>query len=359
VVTRQCSQLRCGAQLDGSADQLEIIVSAEAAVRAAVADEAFEQSVRVRSATKSSRVAHVNLYNAALAATIWWDSVGATLLAQGPCASRSWTTHSPHMKATTSTARSDPIRANYYRPLEEAESTANWLFYIAAVMSFAPLLIARESHPKWHDAALTIFVLAVVSTFIVGIAIRLSLFPRAEDARRKEFLSNCFGFDLIHHRTTGYYNNDESEPLRRMVLSVLEDSFFSKAILREMAQVVRVKIAFYALAWLMVLLWRDTPLDWLAVAAQSLLSEVLVAHWLRLEWLRSRAEQIYESTRLLLELDPSPDRLAAYAADAFGDYETGKALGGIVLSAKIFNRLNPMLSKEWEVVKGGLPSSKS
>lgn len=128
--------------------------------------------------------------------------------------------------------REDPIRKNYFRPLEIVELASGWLFYLGALASFAPLLIDQTAHSKLYAGALAIFVLIVVSMFITSIATRLYFFPRAEDARRKEFLSNAFGFDLIHQRTTGYYNNNETDPHKRMGLSVLENLFLRRQFFR-------------------------------------------------------------------------------------------------------------------------------
>jgi hypothetical protein len=123
-------------------------------------------------------------------------------------------------------------------------------------------------------------------------------------------------------------------------------AFFTKAILRKMAPASRAKAFIYLIAWLAILLWRDTPLDWIATAAHVLFSEEIFARWLRLEWARSRSERIYDATHRLFQSNPAEDRRSAYAVDAFGDYETGKALGGILLSQRIFDRLNPTLTAE-------------
>lgn len=251
--------------------------------------------------------------------------------------------------------RQDPIRENHYKPLEISELAATWIFYMGAVTSFAPLFLDQKSSPKSYDAAISFFALLVICNFIIGIANRLYFFPRAEDARRKEFLSNTFQFNLIHERTTGYYNNDETEPLRRIGVSVLENLFFSKTILRRMAPAVRAKAFIYFVLWLGVALWRYTPLDGVSIAAQVVFSEEIISRWLRLEWARIRAEDIYASTHSLYQLNPPEDKLAAYSISAFVDYEAGKALGGILLSKAIFNECNDTLSAEWEIVKAGLP----
>jgi len=254
-------------------------------------------------------------------------------------------------------ARIDPIRENHYRPLERSELVATYIFYVGGAVSFAPLFLNTTAYPRLYPAAIALFVVLVIANFLIGITNRLYFFPRAEDARRKEFLSNAFNFDLIHERTSGYYNNDEAEPLRRIGLSTLENLFFSKSILRKMAPEARAKALVYFIAWIAAALWRETPLDWVSTAAQVIFSEEIISRWLRLEWARNRAENIYESTHRLFQLNPPGDKLAAYSISALVDYESGKALGGILLSKKAFDENNKSLSAEWDVVKAGLPLS--
>lgn len=128
----------------------------------------------------------------------------------------------------TGLTRVDPIRKRYYGPLEQAEKVSGWLFYIAAITSFLPLIFNEKSYPIGNSVLTAAFVLLVIANFVLGIVIRLYFFPRAEDARRKEFISNAFNFDLIHQRTIGYYNNDETNPLRRIGMLVMENLFFPK-----------------------------------------------------------------------------------------------------------------------------------
>lgn len=111
----------------------------------------------------------------------------------------------------------------------------------------------------------------------------------------------------------------------------------------------------YFFVWIVAILWRETPLDWLSTAAQVIFSEEIISRWLRLEWARNRVETIYESSHSLFQQNPPKDKLTAYTIAALVDYESGKALGGILLSQKLFNENNKSLSAEWEVVKAGLP----
>ena len=251
--------------------------------------------------------------------------------------------------------RKDPIRERYYRPWQMSETFSWALFWIAASLSFATLFVDKAAFPIANRAVLTAFALAVVAYFISGIANRLYFSPRAEEARRQEFLSNAFGVGLIHERTVGYYNNPETDPDRRLVLDVLENTFFSKAILREMATGIRFRTILYLAVWVCAAVWRETPLDWVAAGAQVLFSEELVSKWIRLEWLRIKAESIYASTFKIILSEPGTTRMRAFGTEAFGNYESAKSVACVLLSETVFKKLNPELTLEWDRVLASLP----
>lgn len=251
--------------------------------------------------------------------------------------------------------RKDPIRERYYLPWQMSETLSSVLFWIAASLSFAALFVDKSVFPISNRIILTAFAVVVVAYFISGIANRLYFSPRAEEARRQDFLSNAFGIGLIHERTVGYYNNPETDPDRRLVLDVLENTFFSKAILREMALGIRIRTVLYLTAWICAAVWRETPLDWIAAGAQVLFSEELVSKWIRLEWLRTKAESIYSSTFKVILSDPGTARMRAFGTEAFGNYEAAKSVACVLLSETVFNKLNPELSAEWDRVLASLP----
>lgn len=251
----------------------------------------------------------------------------------------------------------DPIRKKYYKSLEKAEVVSEILFYIVAILSLLSTLLSQVEHPKAQiivSHLLTITILAIIISFFLNIIIRLYLFPRAEDARRKDFLSSTFGFDLTNLRTTGYYNNEEINPERRMGLSVLENLLYSKTVLQHMVTFTRTKAIIWFIILISLLLYRESNLTLIYSIALTIFSENVIAKWLRIEYLLGRAERLFENTHRLLQSKPSQDKLFPYVIDAFADYETGKALGGILLSSKIFNKINTELGQEWKEIKSGL-----
>lgn len=251
--------------------------------------------------------------------------------------------------------RKDPIRENFYKQLEHTESVLSWLFYMGAFLSFALLFMDQKIYSQIYQITTITFILVVIAFFLLGIISRYYLFTRAEDARRADFLSYVSGVNITHQKTVGYYNNKEIEVDSKLMITVLENTFFSKSILLAMLKIERIKMIIYVFVFMIFILNRTTPLDLIATVAQVIFSEEIIVKWIRMEWLRMRVESIYDKTYSLFHSKPSNEIMQVRGLEAFGNYECGKALGGILLSAKIFEKMNPKLTTEWEWIKKNLP----
>jgi len=222
------------------------------------------------------------------------------------------------------------------------------------MLSIVSLLVEKQAHPIAYDWVLIFFAVAVVTLFAIGLVSRLYLTPRAEDKRRQDFFSSACGVSLTHEKTDGYYNNDFTEPIKRMAAQVLENSHFSKAIALRMSRFERPKVAVYTLLWLVCLLHRQTDLGIVVAASQAVFSEQVVSKWLRLEWLRMRFEKTYDDVYRLFQSRLEAPKFNAMTLESLGMYETAKANSAITLSSRLFRQLNADLSVEWERIKAEL-----
>lgn len=247
----------------------------------------------------------------------------------------------------------DPIRARYYRPLEVAEACSDWIFWLVAVLSISALGVDRASHPTIYDLVQGGFIVGVLSLFFLGQSVRLYWTPRAEEKRRQDLLSNSFSVAITHEQTTGYYHNDQTNQLKRLCASLLENSFFSKNVALKMVHGERIKVMIYAIVWIVALLNRATDLAFGVVMAQTIFSEQIIARWIRLEWLRMRFERVNDGLYRLVQTTTNfnNEKFRVRVLEAFGDYETSKGYGGITLSARVFERINPSLSEEWAKIR--------
>lgn len=251
-------------------------------------------------------------------------------------------------------SKSDPIRTNYYDAVERADNASDYLFFLSAVLSIASLFVEKSKTPIVYDVVLTCFALFVLTLFAIGLVSRLYWTPRAEDKRRQDFFANACGVSLSHQKTDGYYNNDITDPIKRMAAQLLENSHFSKAIALRMAKTERVKVFVYGAVWLICVFNRNADLGLLVAASQAVFSEQILSKWLRLEWLRIRFEKTYTEVYRMFQSKPTALQFNAMTLESLGTYETAKATAAITLSSKLFFKLNDELSVEWDQIKADL-----
>jgi hypothetical protein len=90
--------------------------------------------------------------------------------------------------------------------------------------------------------------------------------------------------------------------------------------------------------------------------AQTLFSADLVLSWLRMERLRYRINRAHDSLKQFFLQDGNtnrPNEIAIILA-AFTDYECAKDEAALPFDGAIFEKLNPVLSKQWEGMKAQL-----
>lgn len=247
----------------------------------------------------------------------------------------------------------DTVGENYYKPLERAESVAGWLFWAVSILSIAALLVDRATYPVAYDAIQIGFVVCVLLFFVLGQAQKLYFFPRAEDARRREFLQNSFDVPLTDEETVGYYNNEQTNPLKRLAASTMESAYFTSNISRKMLVWQRAMTLGYVSLYLVAILYRSTDLEVLAVLAQVLFSEDLLSRWIRLEWLRNRSEKVFDSLNMMFVARPafSGPVAQSQAIDLFSFYESTKSTAAILLSSCLFHKHNTKLTAKWERIR--------
>ncbi|RWA58064.1 hypothetical protein [Mesorhizobium sp.] len=259
--------------------------------------------------------------------------------------------------------RKDPIGPEFYVPLGTAEKVSDVAFYLAAALSIIVLLVDKTTQPKLYQAIQATFALAVIGVFVCGIVIRTYFAARAHSGRIADFVSNAFSVPLVASPSEGYYNTSANDPFLRIGASVLENTLFTKSIVAKMLYFERSRIGIYVFVWLWAVLYRATDLDLLTVAAQVLFSEQLLSRWVRMEWLRSRVERLYDDLYALIQSnsDITSKEFRARVVEGLIRYETSKAQAGLSLSSRVFHKMNADLSQKWQSLSGqlGIAPSKS
>lgn len=250
--------------------------------------------------------------------------------------------------------KSDPIRVKYYLPIENSESFLKIIFWSIFALSFLIVLIDKNSYPNIYVVSQITFCVTTIILFLVDIFNRLYLKTRADDMRVKDFLSHAYSIRLNHVITQGYYNNNETNPTRKLAAQLLENSLHSKTTALEMVKIERIKIIGYSIIWVIAVLNRSSDLEIITIAAQTLFGEHLISYYLRTEWMHARYERVYDDIYSLFQQNYIQNTFEIKTFEGLVKYETTKANSGVLLSSKIFDKNNQLVSTEWESVKSTL-----
>ncbi|MDD5760223.1 MAG: hypothetical protein PHI06_14215 [Desulfobulbaceae bacterium] len=105
--------------------------------------------------------------------------------------------------------------------------------------------------------------------------------------------------------------------------------------------------------WLLAFALRHNNLEMLTWITQIVFSGEIVVQWLNLEVLRFRCERIFEQlhAHFLHDIGACSPKAIATILDLFVSYEAAKSSAGLLLSTKVFEKLNPSLTVKWDQVR--------
>jgi hypothetical protein len=251
------------------------------------------------------------------------------------------------------TERVDEV-SQYYILIEKLEVISKSLFWIIATLSLATPYSISILGKMTAGILQTVFLLLVLTYFFISQASSLYLLPRVELMRRKQMLSNSLGVSLTHERTSLYYNNSFSPSVQRLGANTMENAFFSKEISLKMLSKKRIITFGYFIAWFAAFSLRHDNLELLAWITQLVFSSEIFSQWLKLENLRFHHEQVYGDLHSLflnrIGTETETVSITATVLNAFATYESSKSAAGILLSKRIFQKLNPSLSEQWKQI---------
>jgi len=246
--------------------------------------------------------------------------------------------------------------SRYYESAACLNKATGILFWFIAGMSFVLPSSQSLFGSTWHGILQSAFLVTTLVHLSLSLVSRLYLIPKAERIRRRQMLSDAFDTNLVHERTNLYYNNPYLPSIDRLGASTMENALFSKTVAERMLVRQRWIIGCYIVAWLVALIPRHNNLELITWLTQIVFSGDILSGWLKLECLRLRHERTYEQlhTHFLHDIGSSETRALADVLDAFVAYEATKASAGVLLSSKIFDQVNPVLTEEWEQIKTDL-----
>lgn len=242
--------------------------------------------------------------------------------------------------------------SQYYTPASKIGFVSALLFWVNAILSLCMLFSAILGLSA-QNILQVLFIISVIGHFTISQINRFYFVPLAEQSRRRQMISDAFGTALSHETTVLYYNNEYSPSFKRLGANTMENTLFAKEVVASMLCPKRIVTGGYIAVWVLAFCLRHNNLEVLIWITQILFSGETIVQWLNLEVLRSRHERTYEKLHVhfLHKIGENSQRAIATILDAFVAYETAKSSAGYLLSTKVFNKLNPQLTRKWEKIR--------
>ncbi len=242
--------------------------------------------------------------------------------------------------------------ASTYVPARNADHASGILFWLTIPFSLA-VLFPDAFSDNVNSVLKTVFLCFSVLLAILFLVTKFWLLPTAERLRRKQLLSDAFGVPLTTKSTSKYYNNGFPPSYERLAAHTMENSFFGMELAAKMLIQQRLKTGGYFFVWMLVLVVRHENIDVVVWVTQLVFSADVLSHYVSLELLRWNHARTYDELHCqFVHKYHKADSAKAIPAtlSAFADYECTKARSGILLDSKLFEKENPRLTKEWELI---------
>lgn len=243
---------------------------------------------------------------------------------------------------------------NYFQPVIKVNKWSGYLFWFSVLCSC--LVFFTEKNPLLNTGINIVFIIINVTYFIISNWVSLSLLREAQSKRRVHLLSDALGVKLDDEQTQLFYNNTQKESLIRLGMNVFENTLFTWRVTEEMVKTERVKVVFYILLFILLMLINGININFISIIAQTVFTTGLIVNGIKLEILRSSCKQLFNEFRqvFLNNGTKNSQKVSAILLQLVFRYETTVASMGILTSTKVFDKINPKVSSEWEKVKENL-----
>lgn len=179
------------------------------------------------------------------------------------------------------------------------------------------------------------------------------IFYQASIQRREDFIDNSFKTTLAEHRSDGYYSNDNiNAGIYKMAINGFENSLFTYKIASKMTLKLWIKNVLFVILFLLFAVYDCNKAFILVIqlTLPILLLQQAVKHTLFVY----RIQRVFDNYRRLFNAlrneSVSKQRIPEIIHIVL-DYETTLTYGAIMLDSKIYDKLNPELSNEWNLMK--------
>ncbi len=250
---------------------------------------------------------------------------------------------------TSPTQRNDPLE-RHFAWIERQEKHIDVLSWLA-IAAFSIYVLLHAIHSHWDSLAKLIFIFFTMLAIAFSYWFRFAAQPPADRKRRRLLIQDAIGSALTTDKQNLYWNNRESQSVRRLLMNLAENTFFVPRMLRaELGNQIALALVFSIGLLISIRFGTAEVVELFAVLL--VFSEVILGKLVRMVWTLIRVKHLHIDIIAALR-DRAPTTTDAIGRTLFllGEYEYIKARGGYRASDHTFAQLNPVLTKQWNTYR--------
>jgi hypothetical protein len=190
---------------------------------------------------------------------------------------------------------------------------------------------------------------------ILNMILEYYLIPSAEKIRRNDFIDNSFGSTLNISSSENYFTNNGIEKgIYKASVNLFENCLFSMNISKKMLIYEVIKTSLFVLILIPMAIYGFKNAQISLPLLETFLSVNVIGKLIKLFIYKHNCKACFEKLKEMVEIPDfkkNPNKYIDKFLSCYSAYETNISWGSIVLSGRIYNKLNPKLSKEWEEIK--------
>jgi hypothetical protein len=228
----------------------------------------------------------------------------------------------------------------------------DWILVGTTVIVVLTTFLQNQSTSLQINDGLNAFNSMLISFYIVCDIVSSYFLFKVESKRRLDFLDNSFDTNLSGRKSEEYFTNSHLEPgLYKLAVNSFENVLFSYNISKRMLPGLLAKNFLVIFIFILAASLGEKKI--VILIFQLSLPVVLLQQLVRLWVYNLNTEKVLEEFQCLFEdlKTTTPERKSAQILRNIIHYESNISWGSILLSSRVFNKLNPTLSSEWEALK--------
>lgn len=237
-----------------------------------------------------------------------------------------------------------PHKINY----DTTNLISNIQYYLIIFGTLLSLSTMFNFQDRVKNTVETIICIVSIIYFISEIIFN-NFFIKAEQNRINDLIDNSLNSKLADENSENYYTNEEiKQSVYKLGVNGFENVFFTKNISREMIKKQLPLFIIFLFIYLISIFFVEKKI--LVIVFQLLLPLYVIKDFVQLNMFKAKVETVYDCYKKIYTSTKRSDQGPIIINNVIS-YEKLISSYSIQLDSKIFNKMNPKLSKEWEGLK--------